>query len=361
MHSQVDDTLRGDLKTPQCDAQILRLLVEYAPASIAVFDRDMRYLIVSRRFLADYHLEEQDLIGRSHYEVFPDIPERWKEIHRRCLAGAVERCEEDPFPRKDGKLDWVRWEIHPWYEADGEVGGVVLFSEVITERKQAEEALRLSRDRLTELTRRLVEAQEAERRAIGRELHDQIGQMLTAIKITLEIAGQLPAEAAAKKIVQAQELAVDLLGRVSRLSLELRPTMLDDLGLVSALVWFVNRYQEQTGVTIEFKHSGVEGKRFSREIETTAYRVVQEALTNVARHAHAQNVWLTIGMNEGWLEIQINDDGAGFDREAALAKNRGLAGMRERVWLVGGVFQIKSEKGKGARKLIRLPLHEDTL
>jgi len=126
----------------QRERHILNLFVEYAPAAIAMFDREMKYISTSRRFLIDYELEGQDIIGRSHYEIFPDIPERWKVIHRRCLAGAVERCDEDPFPRFSGKLDWVRWEIHPWHDMDGSVGGVILFSEVITERKQSEERIR---------------------------------------------------------------------------------------------------------------------------------------------------------------------------------------------------------------------------
>ncbi len=117
----------------------LQLFVEYAPAAIAMFDRDMRYIAFSQRYLSDYRLEKQDLKGRSHYEVFPDIPERWKEIHRRCLAGAVEACADDPFPRADGTVDTVQWEIHPWYDDEGDIGGIILFSEVITARKQAQE------------------------------------------------------------------------------------------------------------------------------------------------------------------------------------------------------------------------------
>lgn len=131
----------------QRSERALKLFVEHAPAAIAMFDRTMTYIAASRRYLADYRLLDQDVIGRSHYEIFPEIPVRWKEIHRRCLAGAIERCEEDPFPRADGSLDWVRWEIHPWYESATEIGGVILFSEVITERKQAEIELRESETR----------------------------------------------------------------------------------------------------------------------------------------------------------------------------------------------------------------------
>ncbi|MBL8165952.1 MAG: PAS domain S-box protein [Anaerolineae bacterium] len=119
----------------------LRLFIRYAPAAIAMFDRNMVYLAVSNRWLSDYHLGDQDIIGRSHYEVFPDIPDVWKEIHRRCLNGAVEQSDADPFPRADGTLDWVRWEIRPWRDHSGEIGGILLFSEVITAQKQIEQAL----------------------------------------------------------------------------------------------------------------------------------------------------------------------------------------------------------------------------
>jgi signal transduction histidine kinase len=221
------------------------------------------------------------------------------------------------------------------------------------------EDLRLSRQRLAELSRRLVEAYETERRAIGRELHDQFGQMLTAMKITLELARELPADAAAKRIGQAWDLTNDLLNRVSRLSLELRPSMLDDLGLIPALLWHVNNFQEQIGIQVDFKHSNVEGKRFTSGIETTAYRIAQEALTNVARHARATRAQLEVRAGGGWMEIRIEDDGVGFDPESALSENRGLSGMRERAQLVGGTFQIESERGKGTMIQIQLPLQED--
>jgi len=123
---------------------LLKLFVEYSPAAIAMFDTDMKYLIASRRYLADYGLGDINLVGRSHYEVFPEITERWKKIHKSCLAGETARANEDSFPRASGKLDWVRWEIRPWYENPEKIGGLLLFSEVITETVISKEELRES-------------------------------------------------------------------------------------------------------------------------------------------------------------------------------------------------------------------------
>ena len=125
----------------------LLLFVKHSPAAIAMLDLDMKYLVVSRRWMQDYRLGDQAILGRSHYDVFPEIPPRWREIHQRCLAGAVEKCQEEAFPRADGTIDWLRWEIQPWHQADGAIGGIIIFSEVITQRKQAESLVRQSEER----------------------------------------------------------------------------------------------------------------------------------------------------------------------------------------------------------------------
>ncbi len=125
----------------------LRLYAEHSPAAIALFDREMKYQVASRRWMEVYQLGEQNILGRSHYDVFPEMSEAWKAVHQRCLNGATEKCEEDAFVRADGVTHWIRWEIRPWHRADGNIGGIIIFSEDISARKHAETAMRESEER----------------------------------------------------------------------------------------------------------------------------------------------------------------------------------------------------------------------
>jgi len=136
---------------------LLREFVAHAPAAIAMLDRQMRYLQTSQRWITDYNLVGQELVGRSHYELFPDIPEHWKQVHQRALEGAIEACDEDSFPRQDGGLEWLQWEVRPWHTEDGEIGGVLFFTQVVTARKNMELMLRSQK---TELERSNSELQQ---------------------------------------------------------------------------------------------------------------------------------------------------------------------------------------------------------
>jgi PAS domain S-box-containing protein len=219
--------------------------------------------------------------------------------------------------------------------------------------------VRAGQQRLQALSRQLVEVQEAERRHLARELHDQVGQTLTGLKLVLQMSQQQRDERERQaKLEAAQALIDDLAARVEDLSLDLRPSMLDDLGLLPTLLWHIERYTTQTGVEVRLKHAGVEGRRFTPEVETAAYRLVQEALTNVARHAGASEVLVRLWAHPDLVGVQIQDAGRGFDAEAVLASGQssGLASMRERAALLHGKLSIESAPGAGTRLTAELPL-----
>jgi len=213
--------------------------------------------------------------------------------------------------------------------------------------------VREARDRLYAVARQLVEVQEAERRHLARELHDEVGQTLTALKLMLERGMSRPSDG---RLADARALVDELMARVREMSLDLRPAMLDDFGLLPTLLWHFDRYRSRTGIEVAFSHSGLD-RRFPGEVETATYRIVQEALSNVARHAgvHAAKVWVSANGEE--VAVRVEDEGRGFDATTALAgaAASGLRGMRERAALLGGRFVVHSTAGAGTRLVATLP------
>ena len=120
---------------------LMRYVLEHNRSAVAVHDRDLKYIYVSQRYLQEYNVTEHDVIGKHHYAVFPDLPQKWRDVHQRALAGEISSAEDDPYEREDGTVDWTRWECRPWYEADGSVGGFIIYTEVITERKLLEKTM----------------------------------------------------------------------------------------------------------------------------------------------------------------------------------------------------------------------------
>jgi PAS domain S-box-containing protein len=218
------------------------------------------------------------------------------------------------------------------------------------------EQVRASRQRLEALSRRLVEVQEAERRHIARELHDEIGT-LSGLKLAVEAVVRLPAEKGQASLGEVPQMLNRLMARIRDLSLDLRPAMLDDQGLLPALLWYFERYTGQTRVHVTCEHVGLE-RRFPRDVETAAYRIVQEALTNVARHAGVSDVMVRLWTDQDTLGIQVKDSGSGFDPKAALAAGTsgGLSGMQQRACLLGGQLTVESAPGIGTCLIAEMPL-----
>lgn len=218
------------------------------------------------------------------------------------------------------------------------------------------EEVNLGRERMQELSHKLVQVHEEERRWLARELHDEIGQHLTAIKLQLEM-DLLPGSNHIQRIQRAQKLANELIDKVRQMSLDLRPSILDDLGLVPALEWYFDRYQKQSGIVVIFYHQQLREKRFPAEIELAIFRVVQESLTNVARHAKVKSVDVDISMDEEKIYVDIQDTGVGFDQNTNwMQKSNGIVGMLERASLLGGHFSIHSGINEGTIINLELPI-----
>jgi signal transduction histidine kinase len=228
------------------------------------------------------------------------------------------------------------------------------------ERRRAEDERTRYAAQLQALSQRLLDVQETERRAIARELHDEIGQLLTGLKLTLEMSTPL-VEKPKENLDQARRLVHDLLARMRNLSLDLRPTMLDDLGVLPALLWHFERFTAQTGVQVDFKHAGLDGRRFGSAVETTAFRIVQEALTNVVRHARVPSVTVRSWADHETLHVLVEDQGIGFEPQRLPATSHGLAGMRERARALGGQLTIDSTPGVGTCILAELPLRSTSV
>lgn len=228
---------------------------------------------------------------------------------------------------------------------------------VAIRQSQLFERVEVARERLQSLSRRLVEVQEGERRHLARELHDEIAQVLTGTKLALERCARLPSDQAGTELEKARSLVNELLGKVRSLSLDLRPAMLDDLGLLPTLLWHFERFGDQNDMEVVFEHEGLRDRRFSSDVETTLYRIVQEALTNAARHAGVSQVEVKVSASRANLTAELKDEGAGFNLTTGMkSASGGLMGMTERAALVGGRLDIKSDPGKGTVLRVELPL-----
>jgi PAS domain S-box-containing protein len=333
-----------------------RALIDKASDAIFLADTEGKLLEANKKAeeLTGYTREE--LLKMHFTQIHPE------EEHERVLAAF-----EEGLPKGFGSLNEVivlrKDDKRVLIDATGslvEYDGKKVVQAIlrdITERKRTEERLRQYTERLKALSYRLLDVQEAERRYIARELHDEIGQVLTGLKFTLDTIHNLPAEDIRAGLSKAQTLVSGLMDRVHNMSLDLRPSMLDDLGLLPALVWHFERYTAQTNVRVKFKHAGIE-VRFKPEVETVAYRIVQEALTNVARHACVNEVTVLLMVQQDTLVIRIEDRGIGFDPDTVLSSKitTGLSGMRERLTLLGGQLTIDSSPGNGTRLIAEIPL-----
>jgi signal transduction histidine kinase len=313
-------------------------------------------------------------------------------LWRRAVSERTPVETEYRVRHATGGWRWMAVRALPVLKSDGSVREWVGMNIDITERKKAEEELRQSHDALerrveertaelrglnaslqaeiaerqraegerAKLLRRIAISQEEERRRIAREMHDQLGQQLTALNLKLSL---LKAACREHAELCPQIEALETIGRqldkdIDFLVWELRPSALDEFGLRSALTDHAQRWSEHFGIPVEVHAGGFRAERLPAEVETALYRIVQEALNNVAKHAKAASVSIILDRQPGHVSLIVEDQGEGFDVEQVLGmknKGLGLAGIRERAALVGGTVEIESQPGSGTTLIVRVP------
>jgi PAS domain S-box-containing protein len=337
----------------EADLREARARTESVLESVAdihiLFDHRWRYIYVNEAAVRAIGRRREDILGRTLWEIYPDIVgTELDRQYRRAMAERVPVAFDFHYPASD---TWWENRFYPAPE------GLSVFATNVTKRKQAERELLESRERLRALAAYLQSVREEERTRIARELHDEIGQALTGIKLSLVTSMRGQAEHVKCGVAEVLALSNDLIGKVRDLSLDLRPAMLDDLGLLAALRWHFDRYTAQTDIKVDFGQNGLEGRRFDRELETAAYRIVQEALTNVARHAKVSVVEVFVSADESSLRLRIKDRGAGFEPDSlSFNASVGLSGMRERANRLGGWLKVESVPATGTLLSAELPL-----
>ncbi len=272
-------------------------------------------------------------------------------VVRSMRSGEVVQSAVVEYRRADAGPIYLSVNSAPIHDPQGVIVAAVGVFQDITERRRGEQERSM-------LLRRLVTSQEEERHRLARELHDQMGQHLTALTLGLRALRDDGDPAGRDRRLGRLHELVDRMGREAhQIALELRPTALDDLGLHSAVSNHVEEWSERYGIEVDFESRGLDYRRLDPELETALYRIVQEALTNVARHAGATRVGLVLEHGHGHLLAIIEDDGVGFDPDPPSGGGRiGLVGMKERATLVGGTIQVESHPGQGTTVLVRVPL-----
>jgi PAS domain S-box-containing protein len=333
-------------------------ILDALPFYVLLLDEHHHILQANNAVLEQLGVRPEAVVGKYCPTVIHGLDEPWYACPLEEAVTKGEAVEREALDRASGH--WIRSAVYPTggFTPDGRR---IYFhtSFDITEAKQVEDQLRASREQFRELSRYLESVREEERTRMAREIHDELGQTLTALKIDLSwLARRLPQEQELllEKTESMYELVDDVIQSVKRISAELRPGVLDDLGLADAIAWQIQEFGRRTDITSKFSASP-EGIVLDRDRSTTVFRICQEALTNIARHAEATSIGVSLRKGTGRVSLKISDNGKGIEEDQILDPRAfGLIGMRERARFWGGEVKISGAPGKGTRVAVSIPL-----
>ncbi|MBI4796793.1 MAG: PAS domain S-box protein [Deltaproteobacteria bacterium] len=344
-----------------------RTLFQTAGSVIAVVTPTGRILEFNPEAERATGWRRHEVLGRNFLKLF--VPSAYEEAvksdFQKVLAGQETRGFETPLKLRGGGECPFLWNVNRLLGKDGQILGVMAVGQDITERKRAEEDLRESEQKMRILTSQILTAQEDERKRISRELHDELGQSLTVLKLNLRAAGRhvLEPPGVKEELGQMALYLDEVIDKVRRLSRALSPAILEDLGLPPALNYLVNEFSRYYEIDHDFDLDDLD-RLFPKEAQIIIFRIFQESLTNIARHAQAKKVRLAIQQSDEAVLFEVEDDGQGFEVSQVLSrpsmeKGLGLAALSERAKMLGGTLQINSQKGRGTRVTCAIPVRRE--
>jgi PAS domain S-box-containing protein len=359
--NEMAEQLEGKIRELTESEKKYSTVVENANDGIVIF-KDQMFVFANEAFckIIGYSLDE--LIGMNYLSIASTgSADLLRDRHLKRLQGEeVPGITEGEFISKNGDIRYL--EVNAGLIDYSNQQAVLVVFRDITERKEYETSLK-------RLSEKVFTAQEKERKRISQELHDEVGQALSVMNISTELLqrnNNLSLTDQQKRLEDLKKLIEKTLDDIHRISYNLRPYLLDNFGLVSALRWYTKDYSERTGIEIGLQIEGDWGE-LPRALETVIYRVIQEALTNVSKHAEASRVFISVSYYPASIEIEIEDNGKGFEVDKDLRKGMllkgglGLFGIKERVAAFGGVFSITSKKGSGTMISIQIPTQYVTI
>ncbi|MFQ6607324.1 MAG: PAS domain S-box protein [Fidelibacterota bacterium] len=320
-------------------------------------------ILWANKYLIDNYGSLNDLIGKPCYEVYLGRD----KICEVCPSYESMKSGKVTIEEKmvtNGETKWYLQTSAPIKDTTGNVVQVLELFQDITERKQVEMEILRQRKELSYLSTQLVNAQEAERKRISQELHDELGQLLTAVSINLEELKETTKSSLTPPLEKRLEETISLIDKadeqITDLSFQLRPMMLDELGLKATMQWFLNKFSDRVNIEVQFKGESFD-QRLPSEIEITLFRIMQEATTNIARHAQASQIKISLGVENSIVQMIIQDNGQGFNIKESSARDvkyrgMGIISMQERVRSLKGVWKIHSSPGKGTQIEVQLPV-----
>jgi PAS domain S-box-containing protein len=354
------------VRTALSDTQArLGAIVDSAMDAVITVDEEQRIVLFNRTAEQLFGVRREDALGGA-LERF--LPARFRAAHRSHIArfgetGVTSRRMGDVTTLWALRADGTEFPIEASISQAAEQGRryFTVILRDITRRKQVEEAMRAHAQELRELSARVLEAREDEKARIARELHDELGQLLTALKMDLSAVLQGAGAELREKLLGMGALLDQTVTSTRRISADLRPLMLDDLGLPDAAQWLVDDFSRRSGIACELAMSGQDALRaLDKRLATAVYRAIQESLTNIGRHAGAKNAWAVLSIQDGTLHFEIEDNGRGIGAEdLGKLRSLGLKGMRERIAYFGGALHVERAPRGGTRLRVFVPVRQE--